>query len=469
VIGGTVSEDVGALGGDKPLDRDKRVLFGTDGVRDVANLGGMTPEMALRLGRSFILFLAERGIPRPRIVVGRDTRRSGTMLEGALSAGMASAGAEVLSVGVIPTPGVSFAVQHVSADGGAVISASHNPAEYNGIKFLDRDGCKLPDESEVSIEEYLGDNLTDDWRPTGASVGAICPLPDIVQSYADHLASQIKQKELLPSSVAVDCAHGAACTVMPFLLERLGVKWPLIAMNPDGLNINEGVGVIHIEHLARVVTEYGHKIGFAYDGDADRMLMVDSKGRTIDGDIAIWVLARWLASRNDLGSGVVVTVMSNMALEEHLAQEGLRLFRCPVGDRYVLSAMKEFGARLGGEQSGHIIADSFSRTGDGLCTMIMMLNACRELNEDIDTLVDRFDRYPQRLSNLAITNEHSIDMDFVDSLSSEVQKRMEGNGRIFIRPSGTEPFLRILVEAKDFELVEEVSAHLTTLLKSHCS
>ncbi|MDR2180946.1 MAG: phosphoglucosamine mutase [Synergistaceae bacterium] len=464
-----MNEDVGALDGDKPLDRDKRVLFGTDGVRDVANLGGMTPEMALRLGRSFILFLAERGIPRPRIVVGRDTRRSGTMLEGALCAGMSSAGAEVLSVGVIPTPGVSFAVQHVAADGGAVISASHNPAEYNGIKFLDRDGCKLPDESEVSIEEYLGDNLTDDWRPTGASVGEIRPLTDIVQSYADHLASQIEQKELLPSSVVLDCAHGAACAVMPFLLERLGVKWPLIGTDPDGLNINEGVGVIHIEHLARRVTEYGHKIGFAYDGDADRMLMVDSKGRTIDGDIAIWVLARWLASRNDLGSGVVVTVMSNMALEERLALEGLRLFRCPVGDRYVLSAMKEFGARLGGEQSGHIIADTYSRTGDGLCTTIMMLNACRDLKEDIDTLVDRFDRYPQRLSNLAITNEHSIDMDYVDSLSSEVQKRLDGNGRVFIRPSGTEPLLRILVEAKNFELVEEVSEHLTNLLKSHCS
>ncbi|MDR1977587.1 MAG: phosphoglucosamine mutase [Synergistaceae bacterium] len=464
-----VSGSVGALDGDKPLDRNKRVWFGTDGVRDVANLGGMTPEMALRLGRSFILFLAERGIPRPRIAVGRDTRRSGTMLEGALSAGMSSAGAEVLSVGVIPTPGVSFAVQHIAADGGAVISASHNPAEYNGIKFLDRDGCKLSDESEISIEEYLGDNLTDDWRPTGASVGEIRPLYDVVQSYADHLASQIKQKEFLPSSVVIDCAHGAACTVMPFLIERLGVRWSLTGMNPDGLNINEGVGVIHMGHLAHIVTESGRKIGFAYDGDADRMLMVDSKGRTIDGDIAIWVLARWLARRNDLGSGVVVTVMSNMALEEHLSREGIRLFRCPVGDRYVLEAMRQFGARLGGEQSGHIIANTYSRTGDGLCTTIMMLNACRDLNEDIDTLVDRFGRYPQRLSNLAIAAERNIDMNFVDSLSYEMQKRMEGNGRIFIRPSGTEPLLRILVEARDFDLVEEVSEHLTSLLKAHCS
>jgi phosphoglucosamine mutase len=465
-----VRENMNALSGDKPLDKDKRVLFGTDGVRDVANLGGMTPEMALRLGRSFVLFLAERGIPRPRIVVGRDTRRSGTMLEGALSAGMSSAGAEVLSVGIIPTPGVSFAVQHICADGGAVISASHNPAEYNGIKFLDQNGCKLSDEAEISIEEYLGgDSLTDEWRPTGASVGEIRPLPDIVQNYAEHLASQIQHKEVLPSSMVIDCAHGAACTVMPFLIDRLGVKWFLTGTNPNGLNINEGVGVIHIGHLARVVTECSHKIGFAYDGDADRMLMVDSKGRTIDGDIAIWVLARWLASRNDLGSGVVVTVMSNMALEEHLAREGLRLFRCPVGDRYVLSAMKKFGARLGGEQSGHIIADTYSHTGDGLCTMIMMLNACRDLGEDTDTLVDRFGRYPQRISNLTITNEHRVDMNFVDSLSSEVQKRIEGNGRVYIRPSGTEPLLRILVEAKDFELVEEVSEHLTNLLKPHCS
>ena len=422
--------------------------------------------MALRLGRSFILFLTERGIPRPRIVVGRDTRRSGTMLEGALSAGMASAGAEVFSVGVIPTPGVSFAIQRMQADGGAVISASHNPAEYNGIKFLDREGCKLPDESEAAIEEYLGDNLTDDWRPTGASVGEVRFFPGVVQDYAKHLALQMRHR--VPSSVVMDCANGAACTVIPFLTELLGAKWSLVGTDPDGLNINEGVGVIHMGHLARAVTERGHKIGFAYDGDADRMLMVDSKGRTIDGDIAIWVLARWLASRNDLGSGVVVTVMSNLALEEHLAHEGLRLFRCPVGDRYVLSAMRQFGARLGGEQSGHIIASTYSRTGDGLCTMILMLNACHDLNEDIDTLVDRFGRYPQRLSNLTLTNER-IDMNFVNSLSSEAQKRMEGRGRVFIRPSGTEPLLRILVEAKDFQLVEEVSEHLTNVLKSHCS
>ena len=453
----------------KEDNRDRRVLFGTDGVRNIANQGEMTPEMALRLGRSFILFMTERGIPRPRVMLGRDTRRSGTMLEGALSAGMASAGAEVLSVGVMTTPGVSFAVQHVSADGGAVISASHNPAEYNGIKFLNSDGCKLSDEDEISIEEYLGDNLTDEWRPTGASVGEIKNLPGIAQIYASHLASHVKQPNSLPQHVLFDCAHGAAGVVIPSLIENLGARWSLVGAAPDGLNINEGVGVIHIDHLSARVRDLEYKAGFAYDGDADRMLMVDSKGRTIDGDIVMWVLARWLASQKDLGAGVVVTVMSNMALEERLADEKIKIFRCPVGDRYVMEAMKRHGARLGGEQSGHIIAETYSSTGDGLCTTLMMLRACFELNEDVDTLVDRFGRYPQRLSNLAIASDRNIDMDLVDSLSSEVQKSLAGNGRVFIRPSGTEPLLRILVEARDFDLVEEVSERLTSLLKEHCS
>lgn len=448
--------------------RNKRVLFGTDGVRDVANRGGMTPEMALRLGRAFILFLAERGVPRPRIVLGRDTRRSGMMLEGALSAGMTSAGAEVLSVGIIPTPGVSYAVQHLAADAGAVISASHNPAEYNGIKFLDRDGCKLSDESELSIEEYLGDNLTDDWRPTGASIGEIRQMPHLVHSYAEHLASLLSYKDNLPSRVVFDCAHGAAGAVMPALLERLGVKWSLIGADPDGLNINEGVGVIHMRHLGNYVNEFCCDLGFAFDGDADRVLMVDSKGRPIDGDIAIWVLARWLSAREMLGNGVVVTVMSNMALEEHLNNEQIPVFRCPVGDRYVLETMRRRQARLGGEQSGHIIADAFTRTGDGLCTALVLLNALRELDEDVDTLVDRFGRYPQKLSNLVLSPKCVLDMERVGAIAEEAQQGIRGRGRVLVRPSGTEPLLRILVEAKEEPLVDEISAQLMEQLKAYC-
>lgn len=448
---------------------NKRVLFGTDGVRDVANKGGMTPEMALRLGRAFILFLAEQGVPRPRIVLGRDTRRSGMMLEGALASGMTSAGAEVLSIGIIPTPGVSYAVRSLGADGGAVISASHNPAEYNGIKFLDKAGCKLNDESELRIEEYIGDNLTDDWRPTGASVGEIRPISHLVYAYADHLAPLLqKGGKPLPEKVVFDCAHGAAGAVMPALLERLGLNWPLVGSAPDGMNINEGVGVMHIRHLERQVVERGCALGFAFDGDADRVLASDSRGRTLDGDIILWVLARWLARLGLLGSGVAVTVMSNMALEGHLEREGIRVFRCPVGDRYVLDAMRTTGARLGGEQSGHVIADAFTSTGDGLCTALLFLNAIRELDEDVDTLVDRFGRFAQKLSNLSLRSRKFLDMEQIDSIAAEAQVMMGERGRIFIRPSGTEPLLRILVEARDPELVEEMSTRLLEKLRVFC-
>ncbi len=445
----------------------KRILFGTDGVRDIANRGAMTPEMALRLGRAFVLFMAERGIPRPRIVIGRDTRRSGMMLESALASGMTSAGAEVLSIGVIPTPGVSYAVQNLAADGGAVISASHNPAEYNGIKFLDMDGCKLSDDSELSIEEYLGDNLTDDWRPTGASIGEIRAVPHLVHSYAEHLAAMFPHKAFSPFKIVFDCSHGAAGAVMPSLLERLSARWTLIGADPDGLNINEGVGVIHMRHILNYVTEFGFNIGFALDGDADRVLMSDSKGRIIDGDIMMWVMARWLSRQQALGSGVVVTVMSNMALEEHLSHDGIEAFRCPVGDRYVMETMKNCQAKLGGEQSGHIIAEPMTKTGDGLCTALLMLNALSDLQEDIDTLVDRFARYPQKLSNITLSSEHAIDMDYVNEVTQENQKLMNGNGRIFIRPSGTEPLLRILVEARDAQMVSDMSSRLIGIFKQH--
>ncbi|MBQ9565459.1 MAG: phosphoglucosamine mutase [Synergistaceae bacterium] len=447
--------------------KNKRVLFGTDGVRDVANKGGMTPEMALRLGRAFILFLEEGGVPRPRIVLGRDTRRSGMMLEGALSAGMTSAGAEVLSVGIVPTPGVSFGVKDLRADGGAVISASHNPAEYNGIKFLDHDGCKLTDDAELNIEEYLGDNLMDDWRPTGASIGEVRYVPDLVRDYAERLSSLLSA-EAGKFSVVFDCAHGAAETVMPELLKRVRRDWTLAGAAPDGMNINDGVGVMHMEHLSRLVQDSGFPLGFAFDGDADRVLVADSQGRVIDGDIILWVLARWLAPKGLLGSGVAVTVMSNMALEGHLDREGIAVFRCPVGDRYVLDAMRHHGARLGGEQSGHIIADAFTGTGDGICTAMLFLNALHDLNEDASTLVDRFGRYAQKLSNLTLKSRALLDMDRVGEIAAAAQTRMGKEGRVFVRPSGTEPLLRILVEAREAALVEEMSELLVEQLKEFC-
>ncbi|MCL2767414.1 MAG: phosphoglucosamine mutase [Synergistaceae bacterium] len=443
----------------------ERCLFGTDGVRDLANQGMMTPEMALRLGRAYIRYLVESGIPRPRIVVGRDTRKSGMMLESALSSGMASAGAEVLLLGVIPTPGVSFAIQNLAAEGGAVISASHNPAEYNGIKFLDGQGFKLSDNAEITIEDIFGDSFTDEWRPGGASIGGIRRIPNMLENYAKRIASLSEYGENLPPSMVFDCAHGAAASVMPILLKEIGASFSLIGAESNGLNINESVGVMYIEHLVKNVINNKYSVGVAYDGDADRVLMVDSLGRIIDGDIMLWVLGRWLAAKGGLGSGVVATVMSNRVLEEKLAEDGIQLFRCPVGDRYVLEKMKESEACLGGEQSGHIVVFPYTNTGDGLFTTFLFLKACNALDENIDTLADRFKPYPQQLKNIKLAAGITVEREFIQNATAEAELRLEGRGRVLIRNSGTEPLLRLFVEAADEELMKKTMLYLMDIFR----
>ena len=436
-----------------------RKYFGTDGVRDLANSGNMTPELALSLGRAFIKF--NRG---KRVVVGLDTRLSGGMLEGALCAGMTSEGAEVFSAEIIPTPGVSFAVRELNADGGAVISASHNPAKYNGIKFLGADGCKLSDDEELAIEEIL----SRDERSNTLNVGRIHDAPELVEDYARHIASLLNPDAAI-DGVAFDCANGASAKSVPVLVEATRfsrLNTPIISREYDGLNTNRDCGVMHMANLTEYVKSNGLAMGFAFDGDADRVLISDGKGRIIDGDIILWVLGRWLKrSGNDK---VVVTVMSNMALEAHLANEGIKTLRCPVGDRYVLETMRESGAGLGGEQSGHIIASKFTSTGDGLCTAMLFLNAIHDLGEDISTLVDRFGRYPQRLTNLTLKRpRETVDMTAINVIVAEYQERVT-NGRIFIRTSGTEPLLRILVEAPELGTVEELSAVLSSRLEEFC-
>jgi phosphoglucosamine mutase len=412
----------------------------------------MTPEMVLRLGRAYVLFLQQKGVPRPRIVVGRDTRRSGPMLEAALVGGMTSAGAEILQLGVIPTPGVSFACRSEGIDGGAVISASHNPAEYNGIKFLDREGHKLPDGDEAAIEEFLQDGLMEDWRPTGASIGEIRPGdPEAYLAWLRELVSALPER--LPwGTLVVDCAHGAASG----LPDRLfGASTVMVGNRPDGLNINEKVGVMHMGTLAKEVLSRGAALGMALDGDADRVLLCDAKGRPLDGDIMLWVLARWLHARGKLGSGAVATVMSNQALEVRLSEAGIRVFRCPVGDRYVLEEMRTRGSRLGGEQSGHVILSDWVRTGDGLCTGLLFLLACLELEEDPQTLADRFGRFPQRLQNVRVTDKRAVlGRVEVKNLLAEAEALLAGRGRIVLRPSGTEPLVRVLVEAPEVALME---------------
>ena len=440
----------------------QRKYFGTDGVRDLANTGNMTAEFALKLGRAFIKF--NRG---KKIVVGLDTRLSGAMLEGALSAGMTSEGAEVFSAGIIPTPGVSFAVKELKADGGAVISASHNPAEYNGIKFLGSDGCKLSDDEELAIEDLLFEENSN--NNDSNNIGHIHHRPDLVKSYAEHIASYLDDKSVI-DNVVFDCACGASAMSVPVLVEKTkfaDLNTAVISREFDGRNINKDCGVMHMENLTSYVVNNKMTMGFAFDGDADRVLICDNKGRIIDGDIILWILGRWLYKRNG-SDKVVVTVMSNMALEAHLKNEGIKTLRCPVGDRYVLETMRENNAGLGGEQSGHIIASEFTGTGDGLCTAVLFMNAIKDLSEDVSTLVDRFGRYPQKLTNLTLKKSRElVDMDAVNKIVSEYEAQVS-NGRIFVRTSGTEPLLRILVEAPEKNTVENLSKELASKLEKFC-
>jgi phosphoglucosamine mutase len=440
-------------------------MFGTDGVRDIANRGLMTPETALSLGRAFVVFLAERGAYRPKILVCRDTRRSGAMLESALCAGMMSAGADMYLLGVFPTPGISCVLRNGGFDAGAVISASHNPAEYNGVKFFNALGQKLKDGEEAEIESYLDGDIPRNRRPTGASVGDMRDasyLREIYLSWLKELMSSVGTRDW---PLVVDAANGAACAVAREVFDGWGAPVTYCGVDPDGLNINDGVGVIHMDSLARAVAENRARLGIAFDGDADRVLMCDSKGRPIDGDMMLWVIARDMYGAGKLRYGVVATVMSNMILEEFLAREGIKMCRGPVGDRYVFEKMLETGALLGGEQSGHIIMMEHAGTGDGISAGLMFLKACASLGEDIDTLVDRFPRYPQILENIKIGDrERVLSSPALADATRIAEERMAGRGRVLIRSSGTEPLVRILVESRDADLTREICADLKRVL-----
>ncbi len=426
----------------------------------------MTPEMALRLGRAYVLFLIQRGTPRPKIIVGRDTRRSGKMLESALVAGMMSAGAEIILLGVAPTPAVSYGVLFFKAQGGAVISASHNPPEYNGIKFLSAAGQKLRDSEELEIEDYLGDDLIDEWRPSGASIGEMSSEEGFSIMYAERVLQCLDGDGLSGMKIVFDCANGAASTVIPLITQKLECESILIGAEPDGLNINEKNGVMHLDSVIEAVKERDADLGIAYDGDADRVLVVDRRGRIINGDIMLWVLARWLQREGILGSGVVATVMSNGVLENFLRKEGIQVFRCAVGDRYVLDMMKSTASGLGGEQSGHIIIDHYVRTGDGLCTGFAFLRACRELGELPETLADRFSPFPQKLTNITVLNRDKIMQNSeLRSAIEQANDQLGSDGRIFLRPSGTEPLIRLLVECRSEKNLNVLTEKFMTMIR----
>jgi phosphoglucosamine mutase len=434
-----------------------RRLFGTDGVRGVAG-SEITAALALALGRAAVL---QSAVQAPRVLLVRDTRESGEMLEAAMAAGLASAGAEVLLAGVLPTPAVSLLIRRHGFDLGVVLSASHNVYSDNGIKFFGADGFKLSDAREQQIEAHLDEAGT---ALTGG-VGRIRELHGARADYVRDLHARFQSLALNGIDVLLDCANGACYQVAPAIFERLGARVSTIAVEPDGRNINAGCGSTHIEALAQAVVAGGHDIGFAFDGDGDRVLAVDGDGSIVDGDELLLLVALHLLADDRLpGRGIAVTVMTNLAFISALETAGIEVASTAVGDRYVLEALRERGWALGGEQSGHLIELGFAPSGDGIASALLVLEALagRDLRER-----DRIEKLPQRLVSVRVRDRGLLDG--ASAVHEAVEREAEalaGRGRVLVRPSGTEPLIRVMVEAPSDAEAEAVCGRLVAVVAS---
>jgi phosphoglucosamine mutase len=444
-------------------------LFGTDGVRGLAN-SSLTAELTVELSVAAAHVLGEAGAfrhadgHRPRAVVGRDTRISGQFLEAAVVAGLASAGVDVLLLGVLPTPGVAHLAAELDADLGVMISASHNPMPDNGIKFLARGGVKLDDAIELAIER----RLREPWeRPTGAAVGRVETYVDAVADYARHLVATL-DRPLTGLKVVLDCAHGAASEVGPLALEQAGAEVVPICAAPDGTNINLGCGSTHLEVLQAAVAEHAADVGFALDGDADRCLAVDRHGEVVDGDQILAVLALALRDAGTLSADTVVaTVMSNLGFVQAMRREGVGVRQTKVGDRYVLEAMKAGSYSLGGEQSGHVIMTDHATTGDGILTALHVLQRMAQQQAPLHELAGVMQRLPQVLVNVPDVDKSRADEDAVLAAAvAEAEAELGESGRVLLRPSGTEPLVRVMVEASTADHARDVAERLSAVVRS---
>lgn len=447
-------------------------LFGTDGVRGLANGDVITGDFALGLAQAAATVLtqgrhAERRRAegrRPRAVLARDPRISGEFISSAVAAGLASSGIDVLDAGVIPTPAVAYLVDDIGADFGVVVSASHNPAPDNGIKFFAYGGTKLPDEVEDRIEASLA---SPELLPTGAEVGRIRRFADAEDRYLLHLLGTLEGLRLDGLHVVIDCANGAAAGISPQLFADAGATVTVIGNDPDGLNINDGVGSTHLEPLRAKVLELGADLGIAHDGDADRCLAIDHTGSVIDGDRIMAILAISLRDRGMLTDDTLVaTVMSNLGLRLAMAEHGIRVLETAVGDRYVLEALAEHGLALGGEQSGHIVMRRYSTTGDGLLTGLLLAAEVVRTGKTLADLAGVMTVYPQVLVNVRGVDLSRLDTDAdVAAAVSAVEARLGDTGRVLLRPSGTEPLVRVMVEAADVAAAESLAAELAGVVK----
>ncbi|MFC4711713.1 phosphoglucosamine mutase [Planococcus dechangensis] len=439
--------------------------FGTDGVRGVANTE-LTPELAFRLGRFGGYVLTKSSKEKPKVLVGRDTRISGEMLEHALAAGLLSVGAEVMRLGVISTPGVSYLTRVMSAEAGVMISASHNPMADNGIKFFGSDGFKLSDDQEAEIEALLDAETDDLPRPTGGDLGSITDYFEGGQKYLQYL-KQTVDEEFDGIHVALDCAHGATSTLATHVFADLDADISSMGASPNGLNINDGVGSTHPEALAKLVTEKGADIGLAFDGDGDRLIAVDEKGNIVDGDQIMYICAKHLKSEGRLKKDTVVsTIMSNMGFYKALEANGMQSVKTAVGDRYVVEEMKKNEYNLGGEQSGHIIFLDYNTTGDGLLSGLQLVNIMKITGKKLSELANEMTVFPQKLVNIRVTDKHAVtDNAVVAAKIAEVEQEMNGNGRVLVRPSGTEPLVRVMVEAVSVEACEDYVERIAAVVR----
>ena len=440
-------------------------MFGTDGVRGVANTE-LTPELAFKLGRAGAYVLTE-GTHKPKILVGMDTRISGQMLECALVSGILSVGAEAVCVGIVPTPAIAYLTRKYNADAGVMISASHNPVEYNGIKFFDSKGYKLKDEIEDRIQYVIENNLEEVPSPVSGDVGRKIEDETAVEQYVKYIKSAVDVK-LDGLKIALDCANGAAYKAAVKAFRDLKAEVYVINDNPDGVNINKKCGSTHMEELMDYVVKKGCDLGLAFDGDADRCLAVDNEGNLVDGDKIMAVFAKYLKSKGKLVENTLVTtVMSNMGLFLGLDKEEINTVKTKVGDRYVLEEMIKRGYNLGGEQSGHIIFLDYNSTGDGLLTAVKLCEIVKESNKTLKELSNIVTALPQVLENAVIPNDkkdiYLVDEEIVSEIN-KIEEILDGKGRVLIRPSGTEPLVRVMLEGEDQEEINRLAKALAKLI-----
>jgi phosphoglucosamine mutase len=445
-------------------------LFGTDGVRGVANVFPMTAEMAMQLGRA-LAYLIRNGPHRHRVIIGKDTRLSGYMLEQALAAGIMSMGVDVALVGPLPTPAVANLTTSMRCDAGAVISASHNPYEDNGIKFFWRDGFKLPDETESKIESLIFEKSLDSLRPTATKIGRAIRLEDARGRYVVFLKNTFPRELTLEGlTLVVDCANGAGYRVAPEVLEELGAKVITLGVEPDGKNINHKAGALHPEALQKAVLKHKAHAGLALDGDADRLIVVDEKGQVVDGDAIMAICTGELVQRKALKKNTLVsTVMSNIGLERAVAQWGTKVVRTKVGDRYVVEEMRKHGYCFGGEQSGHLVFLDHATTGDGVLAALQVLAVMGRAGKALSDLTRIFSPVPQVLLNTQVKEKRDLaHLPSVTKTITQVEKKLGKEGRVLVRYSGTESKVRVLVEGPDAKKIrayaEEISQALVSAL-----